>query len=192
MPIYRRTPDSIDGVIDRKTGKIMDALFVPEQVTLDDLLLTLRRSKMPLAIVTDEYGGTAGMITLNDIMEIILGPQVFDSAAGEEPRIEKKADNVWIIDGDANLDEINRELDLELEAEDADRLAGWIAAKVERIPHVGQTIVADGCRATILKKKKRRVMLVRLEIVKHPEVDTDDEIIAETDEAVQKTEEENR
>lgn len=192
LPIYRRTPDSIDGVIDRKTGKIMDALFVPEQVTLDDLLLTLRRSKMPLAIVTDEYGGTAGMITLNDIMEIILGPQVFDSAAGEEPRIEKKADNVWIIDGDANLDEINRELDLELEAEDADRLAGWIAAKVERIPHVGQTIVADGCRATILKKKKRRVMLVRLEIVKHPEVDTDDEIIAETDEAVQKTEEENR
>ena len=190
LPVYRRTPDQIDGVIDTKTGAVDSALFVPEQVTLDDLLVTLRKSGKPLAVVTDEYGGTAGIITLNDVMEIIMGPGVF-GRPDDEPSIVRESRNVWTIDGDASLEEINRELGLELEAEDADRLAGWIAFHTERIPHVGQVIEADGCRATILRRRKHRVESVRLEVVAYPETDTDAELIAETDEAVEKTEEEN-
>ena len=191
LPVYRRTPDAIEGVIDSRTGKMEDALFVPEQVTLDDLLVTLRKSGRSMAIVLDEYGGTAGIITLNDIMEIILGPSVFGSGAADEPKIVQKSKGVWVIDGDASLDEVNRELDMELEAEDADRLAGWVAFHAERIPHVGQEIIAQGCRATVLKRRKRRVTLVKLEVLEHPAADTDAEIIAETDEQVEKTEEEN-
>ena len=191
LPVFRRTPDAIEGIIDARTGTISDALFVPEQVTLDDLLVTFRKSGKPMAVVLDEYGGTAGIITLNDVMELILGPGVFGGGADEEPKIVQKSRRTWIIDGDVSLDEVNRELDIELEAEDADRLAGWVAFQAERIPHVGQEIEAQGCRATVLKRRKRRVTLVKLEVLKYPEADTDAEIIAETDEQVEKTEEEN-
>ncbi len=191
LPVYRRTPDAIEGVIDAQTGKVSDALFVPEQVTLDDLLVTFRKSGKPLAVVLDEYGGTAGIITLNDVMELVLGPSVFGGGADDEPKIVQKSRRTWVIDGDASLDEVNRELDIELEAEDADRLAGWVASQTERIPHVGQEIEAQGCRATVLKRRKRRVTLVKLEVLKYPEADSDAELIAETDEQVEKTEEEN-
>lgn len=190
LPVYRRTPDAIEGIYDTETGKIEDALFVPEQVSLDDLLVTFRHSKKPLAIVLDEYGGTAGLITVNDIMELILGPTVF-AHRDDEPALVRKSRNTWVIDGRVSLDEINHELGLELEAEDSDRLAGWVAFHAERIPHVGQEIEAQGCRATILKRRKRRVTSVQLEVLEYPETDTDEELLAETDEAVEKTEEDN-
>lgn len=190
LPVIRRSPDVIEGMMDTETGKIEDALFVPEQVTLDDLLLTFRKSGKPLAIVLDEYGGTAGLITPNDILELIFGPKIFGSN-NDEPAIVRTGKRTWIIDARASLDEINRLLDLELEADDADRLAGWVAFHAERLPHVGQQIEADGCRATILKRRRRRVTRVKLEILKYPETDTDEEMLAETDEAVEKTEEDD-
>jgi len=191
LPVYRRTLDQIEGVYEKATGKIEDALFVPETVTLDDLLVTFAKSNKPVAIVLDEYGGTAGMITPNDVLELIVGPQVFGSAAQVEPQILKVRENVWEIDARASLDEINRTLGLELEAEDADRLSGWVQFHAERIPHVGQEIEAEGCRATILKRRHLRVTQVRLEILERPAADTDEEILADTDEAVEKTEEDD-
>ena len=190
LPVFRRTPDAVEGVIDMKTGKIEDALFVPETVTLDDLLATFAKSRKPLAVVLDEYGGTAGIITPNDVLELIVGPGVFASP-DQEPSIVRKGANVWEIDARASLDEINRALDIELEAEDADRLSGWVQFHAERIPHIGQEIEADGCRATVLKRRHRRVTLVRLEVLKRAAAETDEEIVAETDEAVRRTEEDN-
>ena len=137
----------------------------------------------------DEYGGTAGLISIDDILELIFGPKVF-SRPDTEPMIVRKGPSTWLIDARANLDEVNRELGVELEAEDADRLSGWVAYHAERLPHVGQEIKADGCRATILKRRHRRVSLVKLEVVERPAAETDDEILAETDEAVEKVEEE--
>ena len=190
VPVIRRSPDVIEGVMDTKTGNKEDALFVPEQVTLDDLLITFRKSGKPLAIVLDEYGGTAGLITPNDILELIFGPVIFGSK-NDEPQIIRTGKREWIIDARASLDEINRLLDLELEADDADRLSGWVAFHAERLPHVGQQIEADGCRATILNRRRRRVTRVKLEILKYPDTDTDEELLAETDEAVEKTEEDD-
>ena len=190
LPAIRRTPDAVEGIYDRKTGKIVDALFVPETVTLDDLLVTFRRSGREIAIVLDEYGGTAGLISIDDILELIFGPKVF-SRPDAEPKIVKKGLTTWEIDARASLDEVNRELGIELEAGDADRLSGWVAYHAERLPHVGQEIEADGCRATILKRRKRRVSLVRLEVLEFPETESDEEILAETDEAVEKTEEDS-
>ena len=188
LPVIRRTPDAVEGVYDRASGRIEDALFVPETVTLDDLLVTFRRSRKPIAVVLDEYGGTAGLIAESDIQELIFGPNVF-SDTHAEPQIVQTGPRTWEIDARANLDEINRELGIELEAEDADRLSGWVAIEAERLPHVGQQIEADGCRATILKRRRRRVTLVRLEVLEYPEAGDDEEILAETDEAVEKTEE---
>ena len=191
LPVINRSPDVVMGVYDRMTGKTEDALFVPETVTLDDLLVTFRRSGKKLAIVLDEYGGTAGLISPDDILELIFGPSVF-SRPEAEPLIAKTGESVWEIDARANLDEVSREIGVELEAEDADRLSGWVAFHAERLPHVGQEIEADGCRVTILKRRHRRVSLVRLEVVERPEVETDEEILAETDEAVEKVEEESK
>jgi len=191
LPVFERTPDAIRGVIDCKTGVIEDALFVPETVTLDDLFVTFAKSRKPLAVVLDEYGGTAGIITPDDILELIVGPGRAFAHPDLEPKIVKKGEAVWEIDGRVSLDEINRTLDLELEAEDADRLAGWVQFHAERLPHVGQEIEADGCRATVLKRRHRRVTLVQLEVLKRPEVDSDEEILADTDEAVERTEEDD-
>ena len=190
LPVYRRTADAIESVIDRTTGQVQDALFVPETVTLDDLLVTFAKSGKPLAVVLDEYGGTAGIITPNDILELIVGPGVFGNA-NDEPRIERKGGNLWEIDARASLDEINRELGVRLEAEDADRLSGWVQFHAERLPHVGQEIEADGCRATVLKRRRRRVTLVRIEVLERPEAESDEKILAETDEAVERTEEDD-
>ncbi|MBR3221401.1 MAG: HlyC/CorC family transporter [Kiritimatiellae bacterium] len=191
LPVIRRTPDAVEGVYDRQTGRIEAALFVPETVTLDDLLVTFRRSGKPLAIVLDEYGGTAGLISPSDVLEIIFGPQVFGEGAAEEPAIVQTGPRTWEIDARANLDEINRELGVELEADDADRLSGWVAFHAERLPHVGQEIEADGCRATILRRRHRRVTLVRLEVMDFPPAASDEHIIEETDEEVEKTEEDD-
>lgn len=193
LPVYSRTPDAIEGIIDAETGAVEDALFVPETVTLDDLLLTFAKSRKPLAVVLDEYGGTAGIISQNDVLELIVGPDVF-GRPGEEPSITPVSgrDGVWDIDARASLDEINRELNLDLSAEDADRLSGWVQFHAERIPHIGQEIVADGCRATVLKRRHRRVTLVRLEVLRREASDASDEaIIHETDEAVERTEEDD-
>jgi len=188
LPVFRRTPDAIEGIIDVDTGKVEDALFVPETVALDDLLATFAKSGKPLAVVMDEYGGTAGIISVDDILELIVGPKVFRNPDAE-PEIVQKAQNVWEIDGKASLDEINRTLDIELEAEDADRLSGWVQFHAERIPHVGQQIEANGCRATVLKRRHRRVVSVRLEVLERDSSDSDWELIAETDEEVVRTEE---
>jgi len=191
LPVFRRTPDAIEGVINTETGEREDALFVPENITLDDLFEVFAKSGKRLAVVLDEYGGTAGIIALNDVLELVMGPKVFDGEKGAEPSIVKKGENVWEIDARASLDEVNRELDLELDAEDADRLSGWITFHAERIPHVGQEVEADGCRATVLKRRGRRVTLLRLEVLKRPSASTDEELIEETEEAIERTEEDN-
>lgn len=190
LPVYRRTPDAIEGVISVATGKIEDALFVPETVTLDDLLVTFAKSRRSMAVVLDEYGGTAGIITANDILELIVGPEIFGGRE-VEPRITKTAENKWEIDARASLDEINRALEIELGAEDADRLSGWMQFHAGRIPHLGQTVLADGCRATVLKRRRRRVTLVSLEVLERPVADSDEELLEASDEAVEKTEEDN-
>ena len=190
LPVYQRTPDAITGIISKETRKIENALFVPEQITLDDLLERFHTSHKPLAVVTDEYGGTAGIITLNDVMEIIVGPGVFANS-NDEPSFQRVAKNAWIIDGRASLEEINRELGIELDAGDADRLAGWVAFHAERIPPVGASLEADDCRATVLKRRHRRVEQVKLEVLKYPKTESDYNLLKETDEAVRKTEEDD-
>jgi CBS domain containing-hemolysin-like protein len=148
------------------------------------------KSGKPVAIVLDEYGGTAGFISQNDVLELIVGPNVFGNPK-DEPQIIRTGANVWEIDARASLDEVNREIDIELEAEDADRLSGWVQFHAGRIPHVGQEIEANGCKATVLKRRKRRVTSVKIEVLERTKSGDDWEILAESDEEVTKTEEDN-
>ena len=136
------------------------------------------------------WRGTAGLISPSDVLELIFGPSVFPRPE-TEPAITRKGPRTWDIDARANLDEINRELGIELFAEDSDRLSGWVTFHAERIPHVGQEIEADGCRATVLKRRGRRVTLVKFEVLSRPTTTSDEELIEETNAAVERTEEDD-
>ena len=183
LPVYARTPDAIEGFVDavqflldpahdaRKAAA--PALFVPENVSLDDLLVTFQRSGKHIACVLDEYGGTAGLITRGDILELITAPVVKD-AVGPGTPIRRIQGDSWLVDGTVSLDEINRRLDLALEADDADRMAGWITFHAGRLPKAGQVVEAQGCRATVRRLRKHRIDVVQLDVVDRAAEDPED------------------
>ena len=181
LPIYVRTPDAIEGFVDA-VQFLLDpahdvrkattpALFVPENVALDDLLVTFQRSGRHVACVLDEYGGTAGLITRGDILELIAAP-VLKNGVEQADAIRQIYVDTWLIDGMVSLDEINHRLDLALDADDADRLAGWITLHAGQLPQAGQVVEAQGCRATVRRLRKRRIELVQLEVLDRPKDDS--------------------
>lgn len=197
LPVYVRTPDAIEGFVDvtrflldpehdaRKA--ISPALFVPENVSLDDLLVTFQRSGKHIACVLDEYGGTAGLITRGDILELITAP-VAKGDSKERAPVQRLQGDVWLVDGTVSLEELNRQLDLALEADDADRIAGWITFHAGRLLQAGQSVEAQGCRATVRRMRKRRIDAIQLEVIERP-VDSS-ERIQEGDDLVLESEEE--
>ena len=138
-------------------------LAVPENIGLDDLLITLYRQNLPMVLVTDEYGGTAGIVSRGDILELLSLEADDEASATEEPDIRKRGPNCWIVAGDASLEQINYFLGTHLEADDADRMSGWVTFHCGHIPKVGETIEADGYRVTIQKMRKRKILVVMLE-----------------------------
>ena len=174
LPIWRGTPDAVEGFLNvasflldpaHDIGKATDfPLFVPETAPLDELLVTMRRHGRRIACVMDEYGGTAGLVTRGDILDIFAeAPPDVD----EKPErwIEPAGENRWLIDGDVSLEEINHDLGLSLEAEGADRISGWVAAQMGRIPRIGETVEAQGCRVTVRHRRRLRINEVVLEII---------------------------
>jgi putative hemolysin len=188
LPVYVRTPDAIEGFIDavrflldsahdaRKATR--EALYVPENISLDDLLVAFQSSGKHIACVLDEYGGTAGLITRGDILELITAPVAANRAEGSLP-IRRLQDDVWLLDGTVSLEEVNHELDLDLEADDADRIAGWVTFHAGKLLQAGQSVEAEGCRVTVRRTHKRRIVAVQLEVLKRlapdmPQPDVDD------------------
>lgn len=150
-------------------------LAVPENIALDDLLITLYRQNLPMVLVTDEYGGTAGIVSRGDILEV-LALEVSEPKPGDknkEPEIRKCRENCWMISGDVSLEEINFMLGTHLEADDADRISGWVTFHAGHIPKVGETITADGYRVTIQKMRKRKILSVFLEDLEPESRETD-------------------
>ena len=183
IPVYRDSLDHAEGFLDvprfilaenpSLSECIIPAFFVPETVPLDTLLATFQHEGRRVAFVADEYGGTAGLVTRGDILEEIADDAI-NEYGQEKPEIQKVEDDRWVVDGQASLEDINYELDRELEAEGADRIAGWVSAHLERMPHSGDTVEEQGCRATVLKVRKRRVLEVELVRVDLPEPDEDE------------------
>jgi len=172
LPLYRDNLDNIEGFLDvprfllSETRNIFDAsiaaFFVPETIPLDTLLTMFQKENRKVAIVSDEFGGTAGLITRGDILEEIAD-DVDNEFGQEEFEIQKVGDNRWFVDGSTSLEDINYELDMNLEAEGADRIAGWVAAYAEHIPRPGEVVEAQGCRATVQIVRRQRIMSVMLE-----------------------------
>ncbi|MEI6969942.1 MAG: hemolysin family protein [bacterium] len=172
VPVYRGTLDNIEFMLDVAkyviggdkplADAMMPAFYVPETMRLNALLETFQKESRRVAVVVDEYGGTAGLVTRSDVLEEIVAYVGDERNTQAEPAIEPAGRNCWLVDGGVSLEHVNRRLDLELRAEGADRIAGWVTVQMGRIPRAGETVSAQGCSITVKRVRKNRIVLVAL------------------------------
>ncbi len=144
--------------------------FVPETTPLNRLLLQFQNEHRRIAAVVDEYGGMAGVVTRGDILEEITG-EIYQELNKPRPLFQPAGPNRWLMDANFSLEELNRKLGLHLEAEGADRLAGWIAHHLGHLPEKDDLVEAQGVRATVLQTQRLRVTLAQLEKLPEPAVE---------------------
>lgn len=175
LVLYRGQIDNIVGFLDvRKllldpqhvlANAIFKAFFVPEIAPLDKVWTQLQQHRYRNAVAVDEYGGIAGLITRGDILEEITG-EIYSDLNKEEPMLEEAGRNRWIVDPHLSLEDLNRKLDIHLEASDSERLSGWITEQLGHVPEMNDIIESQGCRVTVLQTSKRRMTSAMIERVR--------------------------
>ncbi len=177
IPVFDDTIDNIVGLLYAKDllrvwkeggaarqlrGLLRPAHFVPEAKTLDKLLAELLQQRIHMAIVVDEYGGTAGLVTLENIVEQIVGEMrdVYDAA--EELPYHKVDENSYIFDGGIDIDDVNDLMESRLPNEEADTLGGYIYGQLGRVPIPGDQVAADGLEMEVQSVAGRRIRKVRV------------------------------
>jgi CBS domain containing-hemolysin-like protein len=136
--------------------------FVPENKNLSEFLHEMRENRVHMAIVIDEHGQTAGMITIEDIIEEIVGPIRDEYDAMEEEELQFLAPNDAVLDARVSLDDAREELGLRLEAEDVDSLGGFIYTHLGTIPKSGEVINVEGASMTVETVLGQRIGKVRV------------------------------
>ncbi|HEV8699260.1 MAG TPA: hemolysin family protein [Candidatus Limnocylindrales bacterium] len=178
IPVYENTVDEIVGIVYAKDllpflktdspkppvlrSLLRTPVFVPESMTVDDLLHELQRRKVHIAIVLDEYGGTAGLVTIEDLLEEIVG-EIQDEYDEEEPMIVKLSDDEARVDGRASVDDLAElfETHVPLEDEDEyDTVGGLIYHRIGGVPKPGDQVSVDGLTLTVETTDGRRVSKV--------------------------------
>jgi len=180
IPVYSETIDEIIGIlyikdllplIKRRTGSEIDlkklvhpAYFVPEQKKINELLREFQKEKIHMAIVVDEYGGTSGLVTLEDVIEEIVG-EIQDEYDTEQPLIVKITPEKFLLDAGISMDELNDELEIQLPCEEnTDTLAGFLLGQIGSVPKVKETIRWENYLFTIIKVSNRRIEQVEMRI----------------------------
>ncbi len=181
IPLYEGSVDAIVGIVhakdllpilargegDADLRAVMRApLLVPENKPLDGLLDEFRHSNIQLAIVQDEYGGTAGLVTIEDLLEELVGEiqDEYDSGGpeGDEPRLHTVDADTVLADGRMAIDDLNEQMGLSLPREDFDTVGGFVFGLFGRQPSAGETIPYEGLEFTVTQTDGRRVQEVRL------------------------------
>ena len=179
IPIYDDSIDKIVGVVHTKDilpiiakGKdlvLKDIMrkpyFIPETKKINDLMAEFQQKRIQLAIVLDEFGGTAGMVTLEDIVEELVG-EIQDEYDEETPVVERISETEYMIDAGASIHDVNEFLPLELpESQDYDTMAGLVSEMFDKIPEVGERKEDYGYIFTIIRKTQQNIEFVKLELV---------------------------
>jgi CBS domain containing-hemolysin-like protein len=138
------------------------AKFVPESKEVSDLLREMQEEKFHMAVVVDEYGGTAGLITLEDLLEELVG-DIIDEFDVEEPTVERLDDGSVMVDAAYSVDDADELLGAELPHGPWDTVGGLILDLVGRVPDPGDSVEVDGFRLTALDVRGRRIGRVRIE-----------------------------
>ena len=179
IPVYDETIDKIIGIVHAKDilpllaynkelilkDIIRKPYFIHESKKINDLMAEFQQKRIQIAIVLDEFGGTAGMVTLEDIVEELVG-DIQDEYDEEKPIVDKVSDTEFIVNATASIYDINEYLPHDLpEDGDYDTVAGLLSTLFGKIPEVGETHEFNGYVFTILKKAEQNVESVRLELV---------------------------
>jgi magnesium and cobalt exporter, CNNM family len=138
--------------------KKREILFIPESMTVEDLQRQFQQKRMHMAVVVDEYGGTAGLVTLEDVLEELVG-EIQDEFDRESPKIQKTAEG-QVIDGLLQVSEVNDKLGLGLEETDARTVGGYVTEELGRIARVGDRVTVNGRELRVVEMKGRRIARV--------------------------------
>lgn len=175
IPVYDENMDNIKGIIyikdllisnKNKNSKIKslvkEAYFVSETKRVNELFQELRKDKKQIAIVLDEYGGTAGMVTMEDILEEIVG-EIYDEYDKETDKFKKIDNNTFLFDASIALYEVEKFLDIDIDEEDVDTLGGYLIKKLDRIPKDGEKPIVETEKVTykIESVKNRNIIKVK-------------------------------
>lgn len=183
LPVYEETTDNIIGTINMKDLLLVestenfhvrdilrDAFFTYENKSISELLVEMRQSSFNIAIVLDEYGEMSGLITLEDILEELVGEIHDEYDENEDEFIRRIKDREYIVEGSVSLDDLNDELGLHLTSEDYDSVGGLIIEHLDRLPHAGDEITTrDGIRMVVEKLDKNRIEQVHVYLPALPE-----------------------
>ncbi len=178
IPLYKDDLDHIVGIVYLKSilprlaeGQVNgtparevadEALFVPESLPIRELLRLFREKRQHIAVVVDEYGGTAGLVTLEDVLEELVG-EVSDPFDRERPDVVPQPDGSWLVDGMALMDDVNEALGINLRDPHYDTVAGFVLGRLGRIPKEGDQVTWDGVRLTVERMDGLRIDRLRLE-----------------------------
>lgn len=175
IPVYDENMDNIKGIIyikdllisnKNKNSKIKslvkEAYFVSETKRVNELFQELRKDKKQIAIVLDEYGGTAGMVTMEDILEEIVG-EIYDEYDKETDKFKKIDNNTFLFDASIALYDVEKFLDIDIDEKDVDTLGGYLIKKLDRIPKDGEKPIVETEKVTykIEKVKDRQIIKVK-------------------------------
>jgi CBS domain containing-hemolysin-like protein len=175
FPVYNENLDNIAGIIRVKdllqiddaaidrhpiTSLVRPATFVPETKRVPELLKEFQRKQVQMAIVVDEYGGTAGLVTIEDLLEEIVG-EIRDEDDVESEPIVDEGNGSYVFSAKVSFDELRERLDLEIEPEGFETVGGYILARAGRVPAVGESFDVDGLHVEVLEAERRRIHKVR-------------------------------
>ena len=186
IPVYKGTIDNIVGIIHQKdfyskvygTGKsfrsvMKPPVFIMPSIKVSDLLSLFQKSKSHIAIISDEFGGTEGIVTMEDILEELVG-EIWDEHDDVVEEITKIADDEYKVLGTASIEEVFEQFDINYDDEgsDSSMVGGWVTEQLGQIPREGDSLVFNGIKITVAKTEYRRIIEV---IFKRIEVDSSDE-----------------
>ncbi len=174
IPVFKENLDNILGVVYVKdlvltsessgSGSIETLIrpvaFVPETKRVPDLLKEFQRKQVQMAIVVDEYGGTAGLVTLEDLLEEIVG-EIRDEYDVETEPVIDEGNGSWVFSAKASIDEVSDRLNVGIEPEGFETVGGYVLTRVGRVPQVGETFELDGLLVEVLEAERRRIHKVR-------------------------------
>ena len=181
LPVYEETTDNVIGTINMKDLLLFDnkkefhirdilreAYFTYEYKSISELLIEMREASINIAIVLDEYGETAGLITLEDLLEEIVGEIRDEYDENEEDDFKEINRFEYVVEGSTNLDDLNDELHTKLESEDYDSLGGFIIERLDRLPELNDEVTTiDGIRLVVESLDKNRVEKVHIYLPDH-------------------------
>jgi Mg2+/Co2+ transporter CorB len=182
IPLWRGQPDNVIGVLHAKA--LLQAVranpgdpaaidiaaisarpwFIPDSTSLLDQLEAFRRKREHFALVVDEYGALLGVVTLEDILEEIVG-DIAERHDFNVPGVRAQTDGSWVVDGHVTIRDLNRQFDWRLPDESAATIAGLVLYEARRIPEIGQVFVFHGLRFEILRRKRNQIATLRISVL---------------------------